>query len=258
MHLFDHKLSYFPVPKCGSTSVIAFLFEVQNGFAFRPYVVDGRKIGLHEVVKMRAFEKHPLDKVANFRKIAVVRDPAERMVSFFYDKFIPKKAGRKSEIEARGVSDALMRAGLNPQPEVEEFVEKVEAYRDAHPFMKLHLLPLTHFLGEDADYYDRIFDIRELDELEDYVVELTGTSARMGHIRKTPRADKADTVAHDAARKARKVFAEEYDIFGDCFTTHRSLPPSRMEDARKGKARHGKGKVRPFETAREHRHDWSR
>lgn len=211
MHLYDHQLSYFSVPKCANTSIKTMLFELENGFKFKPYKVNGQTISIHQIVHNEAFDGQPHDRIEGHKKFTVLRSPEERLLSFYGDKFL------SGELKRRKIDVQFAERGLPAEPTLDEFVENVEAYRDVNEFMRSHLCPLSYYLSTDPDYFDRIFRVADLDQLPDYLTQFVSTPVELEHMRKRSHRYEGLTLSDANIAHIRDVYAEDYEIFGQYF-----------------------------------------
>ncbi|MBS0123853.1 sulfotransferase family 2 domain-containing protein [Thetidibacter halocola] len=210
--LHDHKLAYVSVPKCACTSAKNLFFEIENGVPFKPFAISGKTHTLHDLARSRPFESLPHQRIADYVKVAIVRDPVARIRSCYQDKILKGLAFRRKPDVA-----AARKAGLDVKPSFETFVEKLDTYRKASGVVQQHSEPLSHFLGADPAWFDALFDISEAEAFAALVRERTGSTLAMPHRNRTKNA--ADTApVSDAVRDAiRNRFAQDYDLYGRWF-----------------------------------------
>ena len=171
------KLAYFPVPKVACTSLKHFMHEVKSGKTFTPRVrPNGKTINIHHLYPAIPFEDNSFADLEDMHRISVVRDPVKRLLSAYSNRVV---AGRILTEEAAG--DKLRALGLPISPDFSTFLEHLDGYCANFPQILHHTRPQTHFLGHDAGYYSRVYEISELSQLRDDVNELAGTDLPMPH-----------------------------------------------------------------------------
>ena len=209
-HLYEHKLSYFSVPKCACTSLKHFFFTIENGFAFRDYQANGRPMHIHNAVyQSDAFEAYPHKRIADHWKIAVVRDPLERVLSCFSNRVLHHR-----ELERIELSEEDRERGLTREPDLTTFVKNLERYMDIAPTIAHHAGSLTHYLGRDAAYFDRIYSMDELGALVDEVAARVGAVPELQSLQRGGPKFRVSDLALAEQDHLRRLYAEDYDIFG--------------------------------------------
>jgi hypothetical protein len=176
VHLWSRKISYFPVPKVACSSLKFFFFEVENGFPFRQFMVNGDLFHIHHTYPSGWGTREPfwttdLARIADHRRFCVARDPIERLVSAYADR-------------------VLVHRDIDPAPRLGEFIDRLEEHQEKSPAIHHHTRPMTDFIGPSPNYYERVFDIRETEALAGLVRKATGSRALLGrHNAETPRLD---------------------------------------------------------------------
>jgi len=209
--LQDQKIAYVSVPKCACSSVKRFLFHVENGFAFRPFRANGGMRRVHDFYPSVPFADTKRRARADHYRVCIVRDPVSRLRSAHRSKMVEKNA--LSDMDRRKVR--LL--GLSLEPSFGEFVKKLRLYRLASGQLKQHTERLSYFLGKDPSWYAAIFDISRTSEMEDEIVALSGTDARLKTVNKSGAGATSEPVSEATERLLRKRYAEDYDLFGRWF-----------------------------------------
>lgn len=208
----DHQLAFFFVPKVACTSMKALFYEIENGAPFVPFRVNGAMQHLHDFYSFQRFEKVRHRKIADWTRLAMVRDPAARVVSCYRNRVLAQKA-----LVIGGAAAAVAAAGLDPKPDLETFVQRLPAYRKASPAVRFHTEPLSHALGENRDYFTRIYRFSEIQALADEVARITGTALTLPHLQtRGPEMSTADLSPPARARIAA-LYAEDYSLWGAWF-----------------------------------------
>jgi hypothetical protein len=211
IHLSKHKLTYISVPKVACTSLKHFFFEVENGFAFKPFRLNGKRYGIHNFTQSRKFSMIKPKKMAGHRKITVVRDPWRRILSCYASKVVSGKTLHDVEF-----TQEQKKLGLVFDPSLDNFVDLLEHYCAASPVIRRHAQPLSHFLGKDPDFYDRIFSISQLPQMIEYVGTIVPAPPALRHLNKKT-SDKIDISQADVERNRPLIeaaYAEDLEVFG--------------------------------------------
>jgi hypothetical protein len=215
--LKQYELAYYPVHKCGNTSVKLMIFNSENVVRFGDIVLRGEKIGqafVHDMYPSFWPSFAQLDDAqASYFKFAVVRDPVSRIFAAYKNKVVARKH------QMRRPGRKIMEDRQVPfEPTFSEFVQHLDVYRETHSQIGTHTVPLNKFLGDDPDYFDRIYAMAEIPEIADMLSE------RCGHKIDVPvaNASSQDGVTVDAPTDSdvamiKDRFASDYAIFGAYF-----------------------------------------
>lgn len=211
VHLSKHNITYISVPKVACTSLKRFFFEIENGFQFHPFRMNGKLYRIHQFANSPKFSKLPMKKIKGHAKIAVVRNPWERILSCYASKVASNKALKGVEF-----SPQQREMGLVENPSLDTFVDLLPQYRAVSWDIKHHSEPLSTFLGTDPKFFDRIFSIRQLPELVAYVGDRIGAVPVLPHENKGTA--NIGVVAPDVVARNRpkieEIYAEDIEIFG--------------------------------------------
>lgn len=168
------RMAFFFSPKSGGTSLRAFLFHAENGFAFRDYSVQGARVDANMLAANYRFNRIDHSELEGYRRFALVRDPVRRFLSGYSNRVLHY---RELSIEAAGRD--LLREGLPPDPDIETFVENYIGYLRCSKPLARHFLKQQKFIGNDPGYFERIFRLEKVGELVDFVNAECGTQAVM-------------------------------------------------------------------------------
>lgn len=206
--LESHKLFYAAVPKVACSSIKRMLFEVENGFAFQNYRANGQLRHIHGVYPTVPFKRFPFDQIADFRRLCLVRDPVQRLLSAYSNRVIHHR-----ELTPEAVAKTSRFKRLTPHPELDEFVDRLERYM-AVPAIKGHCRPMIDMLGEDVGFYHAIYDIRRMDEFIADVSDTVGRPLEAGRFQTGgPKIDKSELTAAQTA-KLERFYKRDYEVFG--------------------------------------------
>jgi hypothetical protein len=174
----ENRLAVFFSPKAAGTSIRAFLFEVENGFSLRPYRFEGKDVDLNtlanRLVVNNRFRLVDHKAIAEFDRIALVRDPIRRVLSAFSNRVLFYR-----ELSQEAAGQELEIAGLAPDPDIDVFMANIEAYRTCSKSIARHFAHQDSFLGRSKDYFTRIFQVEDLGRFESYINERFGTKATL-------------------------------------------------------------------------------
>jgi len=210
--LEPHKLAFFFVPKVACTSFKYLFYEIENGAPFAPFRINGTVQHIHDLYTFRRFDKVAHRKIADWTRLALVRDPVARVVSCYRNRVLAQKA-----LKIGGAAEAVAAAGLDPKPDLETFVAELPAYRKASPSVRFHTHPLSHALGEDRDYFTKIYRFSEIGDLAAEIGRITRTDLALPHLQtRGPNMSVADLSAAGRAR-IEALYAEDYALWGAWF-----------------------------------------
>ncbi len=170
----EHKMVFFFSPKSGGTSLRAFLFEIENGFAFQDYRVQGKLYDANTLVTNNRYEIVNHKRFSNWRRFALVRDPVTRFLSGYSNR-----VGHYEELSEKQAGDLLEKHNLAPDPDLETFVDNYEGYKKCSKSIERHFRLQNNFVGDDTGYYERIFRLNKVNELIDFVNKECGAEAAM-------------------------------------------------------------------------------
>lgn len=214
---------YFPVPKVACTSLKTFFWTLNNGLdreERRPALISAlrRWLGLYRPLPHSPGAIHgmqgyasayfaPLkDMPAGYVSFAVVRDPAARLRSAW--------ANRVQEMDfARfGETEAIKAAGLPLSPSFAEFIENFQAYRRLSNSALHHTDHYHRFLGKDLSYFNRIFRLEAMHEMEEFFFERAGIQIKIPRKNRTGKMKRDSRIGHEHVDMIREITASDYDM----------------------------------------------
>ena len=214
MAIFLEKqdVAYFSVPKCACSTLKRLFFQLENDFPFRMYRTNGELVHIHTVYPTHRMSRQARRRAEGMFKFAVVRDPVSRILSCYRNRVVYRK-----ELSAKHIQGVKRLAGLPPDPDLSTFVKNLERYRMISRPIAHHSQNLSYFLGNTPDWFDKIYDIRKVDDLMQDLRERVGElpeveRSQMGG----PKVSIADLSEQEIA-KIRKMYAEDYKLFGKYF-----------------------------------------
>jgi hypothetical protein len=161
-------VGYQDSPKIASTSLFNWFHEILYGGNFEDINRDKAisrwvhgffNTGESEYVTMVDNDNKLLDKA--LYRFALTRDPVKRFLSMYSNRVVfHRELSGKWETGRK-----LSRAGLSPDPRVNELVAHLEEYLALQPSIFHHTRPQVDFLGSDLSVYHRLADISEVGEV---------------------------------------------------------------------------------------------
>lgn len=196
----EHKLLYFPVRKCGCTS----LYNMMRGLNGKPPA--GEDVHADQKHELVTFETLRND-YAGWHTLLVVRDPIERVRSYYHGNII----GRDHLVVDTGGRESFY--GLSTNPDYETFIKNLDAYRRTFIVVRNHTDPITAFAGTDPSLYDTITTLNGLQDALSALSEKLGTPLSVSHDMKTTgHASPRQPALDDAALS--DFYAQDYESFG--------------------------------------------
>ncbi|MEJ0013751.1 MAG: sulfotransferase family 2 domain-containing protein [Bauldia sp.] len=199
------NLVYFPVPKNACTSMRACLFEIDNGFPYRDMVVNGIKVELWSFYGPAGPFTPITSLPLGVTKIAIVRDPWQRLISAYRNRVLFYRETKTSLMQQHAVD-----ARLPALPNFRAFVENLTEYRKI-PAIEHHTNPQVYFLGDDPAYYDRLFRVDQLTDLEDFLSRGAGRKIELPRLRRDgPALDPRSIEGLDLRAMVAQRYAADY------------------------------------------------
>lgn len=209
--LDKHKLFYAAVPKVACSSLKRMFFEVENGFPYENFRTNARGWYIHDFYPTMPRAAFPEGRIAGYRRLALVREPIKRFLSAYSNRVV-----HHGDVSPEAVRKAGRFRRLTPNPELDEFIGRLEAYM-AIPTIKGHCRPMVDILGSDPGYFHAIYDISRIDAfIEDAsgVIERTLEAGRFqtGGPKLSP-----DILTPGQRAKLEKFYKRDYEVFSDYF-----------------------------------------
>lgn len=200
------KLTYYPVPKNGNTSIRNLLYQIERGMPFQqPYELA--------LLMGPAPEFIPVY-IPGFDRVAVVRDPVQRFISAYRNRVLHYHEISRERMRRRGGAEALPE-----RPTITQFIKNLEEYRKIWPIAQ-HTHPQTYFLGKDPGFFQRIFRLEKMHELEAYFSERLGRPVSLPRLRtEGPPAEQISLSASDVD-DLKKFYEEDYRFLEAVQTVH--------------------------------------
>jgi hypothetical protein len=212
-HFAKAGISYFSVPKCACTSVKHLFYQIENNRRFKVYRINEQAVSVQDVYQTERFEAGARRRAPGAWAFAVVRSPAGRVVSCFRNRVV----GRNALLRGK-VRQALVQNGVSTEPDLSEFVDRLEDYRRLSPVVAWHLQPLSFFLGTQADYFDRLYNLGQLEEMRaDLAVRLGRDVPELQHLQTVGPKLSVSDLTPAQVDKIDEWYSEDHRIFGRAF-----------------------------------------
>lgn len=201
-------VAYFPVPKIACTSLKKLFYYIENETEFRDSVRNGATFHIHNFYQTLDFEWSKNAKADKCWRIAVVRDPIERLLSAYSNRVIHHK-----ELSSAYISDANSRNGVAYDPDLETFIERFDIYREHSHSIRHHTNPMINFLGTEKGYFNSIFNLKSLNSLVQELEVKTGRSLVLPHEQRGGPKIKKESLSSNAIEKLKYFYRHDYDSY---------------------------------------------
>jgi hypothetical protein len=218
------RIVYFPVPKAACTSLKSLFWEINHGRA-RPgkpsfgarlrrrfgLSIFGETLQTEEGYRTVDFDPD-IVLPPDYERVAVVRDPLARLYSAWSNKVNRKMFERHHEVEK------LEALGLSSSPTFADFVDHFDEYRTHSVPVVRHTGGFPQYLGEDLDWFTRVFPIEQLSDLETYLRQRTNADIHIP-VRNKSRAERRDKALKSRHRdKLAVILAPDYRLLSSYYT----------------------------------------
>ena len=210
VHLFAYKLSYFAVPKVACTSIKTALFEVENGFAFRNFRTNGLDRYIHNAYPTRGIEAYMTLPIGNHVKLALVRDPIDRIISCYNNRV--KEFG---ELSTKNLGTVALNAGVPADPGPEVFIKYLDEYCKYSESIRHHTDSMTLFLGKDKSFFTEIFSFSDIEKFAETCTKIVGHTVTLPKLQVGRPGICKNDLTPESLRSLRARYQEDYDLFGD-------------------------------------------
>ena len=211
-HLYTKKISYISVPKVACTSIKSYFFEYENGFPFKTLRINDKQWGVHNAYAGVTFEGLPHKRIADHRYFTLVREPIARFLSCYSNRVDHHK-----ELSEKFIKPRFTKTGLKADPNIHEFIERLEDYRTTSRPVAWHSRPLTGSLGTDVKRFERIYKFEELHEFINDMNKMLGHNGSLPHLQSGGKKVDRSVLSASEIQKIEEHFASDYEYFSDYF-----------------------------------------
>lgn len=200
--LDKQKILFFPVRKCGCTSILN-LLKVVEGAEMRGEHIHQEDTH-NQPVRFDALG----DKYADYYSCALVRAPMERLVSYHQGNIVARD---QLAVHHDGASEFY---GVSTRPSWDAFMKNLNRYRQVFVTARNHTDPVVSFLGKDPGRYSWVGGMADLPALVSILSEKTGKNlpklAEMASPK--PASDLPEMPAEHVA-----LYKDDFEVFGRYF-----------------------------------------
>lgn len=199
----DHKILFFPIPKCGSTSVMNVLKLITGE--------DVRGEDIHQEDNI----KRPVELVSlkadypDHFTCALVREPMKRLWSFFHGNIEARDQLAKHH---DGLDEFY---GLPTRPDWGFFLKNLGRYRQVFITARNHTEPVSAFIGGDPKIFSWIGGLADLPDLVQLLSARTGRDLPVLAEMKSP--DGKDQDLPTMPEALAELYAGDYRAYGNYF-----------------------------------------
>ena len=209
---YEHKISYYPVPKCACTSLKSLFFEIENKFAFKNFSVNGKQKYIHDFFISSSFVNSRNNDVDDHLRFAVLRDPVERLLSCYSNRVVAYK-----ELSSKHLPPEAQDAGLKADPSLSDFIANLEGYRKFSNSIAHHTESLVFFLGDDPSWFAYLYTLNNLSELIEKLEDITKMRLTLGREQTAgPKLSRNDLTMQEI-RVIQNFYAKDYDVYAPAF-----------------------------------------
>lgn len=198
------KILYFPLRKCGSTSLMNMMKIIEGEGA------QGEGIHAEDHKKTPIKLNEMAVNFSGFFKYTVVRSPIDRLLSFYHGNIVARE---HLMVEHDGAQTLY---GLPTKPELDFFLENLRRYRQISISVRDHTEPLTSSIGTDPSVFDWVGGLDNMPDLVEQLTAHTGVELPLLRDMATPgEATRKKTPQMPGAVQA--LYAADYEIYGKYF-----------------------------------------
>ena len=206
--LAKSKFAYVSVPKVACTSIKHFIYEVENGRPFEPFVANEQKRQVHNLYPGKLFSDLPMKRLEQCDCYAVVRDPVARFLSCFSNRVVFHK-----ELSDKHLPEEAIAEGLEPDPDIHTFVRDFQKYRKHVRSIRWHSRTLVSSLGGDPSLYAQIFNMSALSEFEALMQKYFDVGFGLGRFQTGGPKLKPEDLSAVEIESIRDFYAIDYTTF---------------------------------------------
>ncbi|WP_310620478.1 sulfotransferase family 2 domain-containing protein [Flexibacterium corallicola] len=214
---------YYSVPKVASTSIktALHLFNMGSG-------ETTKERGIHKIYPARIVRPDQPVPLDGTQKIAILRDPLERLLSCYSNKVNSHKyLGRKLSN-----NDVHEDYGLPYNPKVNLFILQLPEYCLASQPLTHHASSFRWFLGNDLSRFDYIFTMENLGEFKEFFQDLTEQKLELPWLLKVKTKSTVEDLSKRALKAALRFCRHDYEFLKDYYSPERygGIPDGDLED----------------------------
>ncbi|TPN74915.1 sulfotransferase family protein [Mesorhizobium sp. CU2] len=165
------SLTYYPVPKSGTSSVKYALMALGGKAA----ALSDPDNDVHDHLSTNWVD--PFSPVYDGLggKFTIVRDPLERLLSAYSSRIVDADVLTRSSAKTQ----KLKEFGLPTDPDFETFVSNVDKYSACSWEIEFHIASPRHFLGSSLFLFEHVFRFEEIDKVGAFLSSVSGKAIEM-------------------------------------------------------------------------------
>ncbi|WP_171236698.1 sulfotransferase family 2 domain-containing protein [Ruegeria sp. HKCCA6837] len=220
------KAVYFDITKVGSSSLKETFWELDHGEPFkgrgirrvinnvhwrmaRAKLVQPRNIHEQDGYRTQIFAKAVVpDGYATF---TLVRDPVARIKSAWRDKV------HRNQFRWRNEEMDIDNEGLPLDPSFGEFIDHFHDYRAVSRPVRVHTTPYSWHLGQDIGFFDHVFRLEAVDEMNAFLSAQLGRPFPGQHVNKSGASRRDTTLTPQQVDALLQITQADYDLLGDLY-----------------------------------------
>ena len=174
-------------------------------------MINGERRYIHPFYPTIAFDEQPHQILDQLERFCVVRNPIERLISCHRNRVLSYGALRIEELQKLNID-------AQPNPDLNQFISDLDRYMKVQQIWH-HAQPLINFLGAKKDYYQAIFSLNTLQNLEQYLQLKFKKKIRLPHLQKSRENPplQEQNISSESTEKLKRFYAEDFSCFGDYF-----------------------------------------
>lgn len=148
-----YNLAYFAVPKAGSTSMKATIYDLEHD---RPWTAHPNKV--HP--EYRTFPLSPMDitDTEGYFRFAIVRDPVVRLLSAYGNRVhAHRDISRSSHGRRQNLKFRIAHPRRSLLPSATDFYGHLETYQKISYSIWHHTASISNFIGSDLSVFDAVY-----------------------------------------------------------------------------------------------------
>jgi len=193
------KLVYFPIPKNASTTIKKNIYEYQHS----KDIINPHPFFENPSIKINCSN---LKELKEYYKFAVIRDPIKRLLSYYNKNIVEAKS-----LLTRGYKGKRA-FGLDLNPSLNEFIEKLEKYQYCFNDVFHHTLLQNAYLKRmDLDFAT---DISNMNELSEILINKLQAISEFKVVMRSPSRHKTKEVeiSDKNFKKLKNIYKEDYEL----------------------------------------------
>ncbi len=208
------------LPKCGSTSVLRMLYELENSVLYSRELEGGF---VHEWAKRKKYGS--MSSVS--RRIVIIRDPVKRLLSAYLNKVATRKVN-ESYIKEKFPSVFAKIKYFNPT--FEQFIDEFALYREI-PMIKQHTMPICELLYPyPLDFFSDVIPMEQFSMLEKIMSDIFHCNAMLGHHQTSGRKIRLQDISEQHLNKVLNFYTEDYKYLSDYYTKDQIIQQWKMRN----------------------------